>query len=120
MRTLSVKPVFPDKPNGLQDLDGLVVDGIESLRQRVAQRLRFPLGTWHLDTRRGTPSVLGHGFPPALVASTINATIRDEGREEITEITDERVELDQETRVLTYVSTVQSIYGPMDVVTPVL
>ena len=114
MRTLAVTPVDPNVPDGTQDLQGLrVVDGLESLAQRVQQRLRFPLGTWELDKRRGTDPVLGRENTPDLVALTYEAAIRDEGGTEVTGVTGVRVELDRTTRVLTYYAVVQTIYGSM-------
>lgn len=118
MRTLSVKPVDPARPDGPTDLDGLVVDGLESLRQRIVQRLRFPLGTWSLDTRRGTESVLGHGVPADVAALRLTDAIRDEGRDEVTGIAEVTPVLDHETRVLGYSVVVESIYGPMTVFAP--
>ena len=46
MRTLSATRQTEDSPT---DLDNQVVDGIESLRQRIDQRLKFMLGEWDLD-----------------------------------------------------------------------
>ena len=45
MRTLSASPIDAvANPDGPTDLENRVVDGIESLRQRIVQRLRFRLG----------------------------------------------------------------------------
>ena len=42
MRTLSASPIDAvANPDGPTDLENRVVDGIESLRQRIVQRLRF-------------------------------------------------------------------------------
>ena len=103
MRTLSASPIDAvASPDGPTDLENRVVDGIESLRQRIVQRLRFRLGEWQLDTRRGTESVLGHDFTAELAAAVINAAIRDEGRAEVTGIANVTATLDVSTRVMTY------------------
>ena len=49
-RTLSVSPIDGEHPEFGDDLDNRVADGIESLRQRIQQRLQFRLGEWELDT----------------------------------------------------------------------
>ena len=111
MRTLSATP--PATGEGPDDLDLRVVDQLEALRQRVVQRLRFRAGTWALDTRRGTDSVLGHGITPELAGAIISRAIRDEGGDEVTDVTDVVVGLDHDTRVATYQARVSSIYGEM-------
>ena len=89
-----------------------MVDGLESLRQRIQQRLQFRLGEWQLDNRRGTESVLGHGMTRELAASVLGAAIRNEGGSEVTGIDDVTTTLDAD-RVLHYSVTLTSIYGPM-------
>ena len=101
-KTLSTSPIDPTRDGSPDDLDNLIVDDLESLRQRVVQRLRFPIGTWQLDTRRGTESTLGHGITPALAASIISDAIRDEGGAEITSIANVVALLDRGTRTFTY------------------
>ena len=101
----------PEDPTGQHDLDNTVVDGLRSLEQRISQRLRFPIGTWQLDTRRGTESVLGRTFTPDLAASVISAAIRDEGGSEVTGVEDVTTRLDG--RTLRYTATVATIYGVM-------
>ena len=116
MRTLSASPIdATNAPDGPTDLDNKVVDGIVSLRQRIQQRLRFMLGEWTLDTRRGTESVLGHDFTAELAAAVINAAIRDEGRAEVTGIANVTAALDVSTRVMTYRAEVPTIYGTMPI-----
>ena len=44
MRTLSVSPMDATAPDGVQDLDNRVIDGLPALAQRIQQRLRFPIG----------------------------------------------------------------------------
>ena len=109
MRTLSATRTTPD---GTDDLDNQVVDSLESLRQRIAQRLRFPAGTWELDTRQGTPSVLGYTFTLQLAASVLTRAIQDEGGDEVTGV-EVRVSYVRGTRTMVYHAEVASIYGPM-------
>ena len=66
------------------DMDNTVVDNLESLRQRITQRLRFQVGTWELDGRKGTDSVLGFEYTPDLAAAVLSGAIRDEGADEVT------------------------------------
>ena len=88
--TLSVSPIDANEPDGiLRSWTTEMVGGIVSLEQRIAQRLRFPIGGHgNLDTRRGTESVIGREFTPSLAAGVISAAIRDEGGSEITDIVD--------------------------------
>ena len=113
MRTLSVSPMDATAPDGVQDLDNRVIDGITSLEQRIAQRLRFPLGEWELDTRKGTESVIGHEFTASLAAGVISAAIRNEGGAEVTDIVDVTATIDVATRQFRYSATVRTIYGVM-------
>lgn len=111
-RTLSTRPVDSTHPELGDDLDNRVADGLESLRQRIRQRLQFRVGEWTLDTRKGTESVLGHGMTPTLAASVISSAIRDEGGDEVTGIVDVEAKLDRD-RVMRYTATVTTIYGAM-------
>ena len=111
MRTLSATQQTDDSP---MDLDNQVVDGIESLRQRTDQRLKFRIGEWDLDRRRGTESVLGHEYTPDLAASVLTAAIRDEGGDEVTGVEVE-IDYNRTSRILFYSAQVASIYGPMTI-----
>ena len=111
MRTLSVS-IGPD---GRHDLDGTVVDGIEALRQRVEQAIRFVFGEWFLAADRGLRRELvqGHQTTLALAAATLTGTIRDEGGDEVTAVETPVVALDFQTREMTYSAVVHTIYGDM-------
>ena len=52
--------------------------------QRITQRFRFQVGTWELDGRKGTDSVLGFEYTPDLAAAVLSGAIRDEGADEVT------------------------------------
>ena len=113
-RTLSASPIDPNNPSMGSDVDNRVVEGLEALRQRIQQRLWFRVGEWSLDTRRGTPSVLGHGMTANQAAGIIGAAIRDEGGSEVTGIADVTVRLGTD-RVMRYSANVPTIYGAMTV-----
>lgn len=69
MLTLSVS-------NG--DLNFRVADGLESVIQRVLQRLRFFRGSWFLNALAGVPhlsDVFGHQFDPTLAERTLTDAI---------------------------------------------
>ena len=110
MRTISVTV----DAAGIPDLDGQVVDDLESLRQRIVQRLQFGRGTWALDATRGTVSVLGHDLTIALAQAVLVDAIREEGSFEVIGVPESAAQLDRETRVLRFSARVQTIYGPMD------
>ena len=114
MRTIGVTT----DANGITDLDGTVVDGLEALRQRVHQALQFFYNTWFLASQRGIRPELvrGHETTVDVAGAAITATIRDEGGDEITGINPPPfVRLNYETRTLTYKATIQTIYGDMEV-----
>lgn len=105
MLTISVTP-----EGDYDDLDGQLVDGLESLRQRIVQRIRFPLGQWFVDTRRGTLPLLGYN-EPSVPAGIITATILDEGGAEVVSVENVVVGFDQATRAMTYTAQVRTVYG---------
>ena len=119
MRTLSAIRTAPNQPD---DIDFRIVDGLASLRQRTVQAIRFRFGTWFLDNRRGLQydMIMGHGTTLELAASTLTETIRIEGADEITNITDVTVSLNAETREMRYRAVVQTIYGGEMTMTGVL
>lgn len=116
MRTLGTKPVDPDRPDGPHDLDNTVLDGIESVRQRVHQRVRFWSGTWFLDTNAGVPylrDVLGHQISLPLATSAITRAIR--GVPDVTGVSDVESRIEAAERRLYYSATVQTVFGDMPV-----
>ena len=109
MKTLSV--TFEKNQ---QDINGAVVDGLESVRQRVTERLRFRVKTWFLNLRDGvpyTPNVFGHKTTEGLAARTLTDAIR--GVADVTDVTDVQTSLNPETREFTYQARVHTIYGLM-------
>ena len=111
MRTFGAVPLDPERPEGPHDLDNTLRDGLDALRQRVAQRLRFPRGTWQLDPTLGTDSILGHQSALPLIKTILVAAIRDEGGDEVTGLPEISTELDHDTRHLRYTATIPTIYG---------
>ena len=95
----------------VDDITGAVVDGIEALRQRVAQRLRFRRGTWVFDPGDGVPSIVGHEITVPVAERVITDAIRDEGGDEILTIDEVTVSLDRDTRLFRYAARVVTIYG---------
>ena len=49
--------VSKDQATGYRDLEFAVVDGLQSVVQRVETRLRFFLGTWFMNTQAGVPYI---------------------------------------------------------------
>ena len=113
MRTLGARPVDTNRPDGPHDIDGTVIDGIDSLRQRIAQRILFRRGTWQLDRRLGTDTILGHQVALPLVKAILVDAIVDEGGRELDGAPSIEAFLDHDTRVLRFIAVVPTIYGRM-------
>ena len=113
-RTVSVTPPSLALTD---DIDGGVVDGVESLRQRIVQALRFRISTWYLDRQAGLDYnlLIGHRISPALAASTLSSAIREEGGDEIVSLNNVQFLLDRENRVYRYSVQIDTIYGNMTV-----
>ena len=74
----------------LDDAGNLAVsDGVQSVRERVASRLRFFRGEYPIDNRRGVPyfeDILGQQVGPGLATSILNAEVLSvEGVQDIAE-----------------------------------
>ena len=93
------------------DLSFAVIDELDSVMQRVAQRLRFRLGEWFLRDDRGTdydPILGSYGVDDlAIAAFTAEAASVDE----VNAVTDVRYSLNNETRIFRYTANVQTPYG---------
>ena len=106
------------------DLDFTLIDGIESLRQRLVQRLLFWRGEWFLDTSQGVPylpSVLGRQGSLTLLRQVITAYI--EVDDEVTGVRNIEIEFRPTDRRAGYRADVDTIHGTIEqfeVVTPTL
>ena len=116
MRTISVSPINPTGPE-YDDLDGLIVSGIDALRQRIVQAIRFRARTWFIRRNAGLDydTILGHRISPDLAAAVLNDTIREEGGDEVLNLRDVHFSLDSPSRVFSYSVTVETIYGDMTI-----
>ena len=115
-RTISVEQQGPTLSD---DLDGRVVDGIEALRQRIVQRIRFRIRTWFLQRNEGLDYnlILGHRISAALAATALNQTILTEGGDEVTGLDDVQYSIERDSRTFRYSVMVRTIYGDMPLTT---
>ena len=92
-----------------------VVDGLESVRQRVQQHLRIRLGEYFLNSRAGLPDlrILGQRRQEALAIQIIRDHILEV--EDVTGVRNVVVSFDPRTRELSYSANVDTIYGVMEV-----
>lgn len=93
-----------------------IIDGIESVRQRVEQRLKFFRGEWFLDTSKGTPwfqDVLIRPVSAALSAAIITKAIQSVT--DVTSVNNVIAEIDPATRKMSYTARVQTIFGSFTV-----
>ena len=112
MRTLSVSEI---EEGGPPDLDGLVVDGIDALAQRLRQAVLLRVGGWFLNRPAGIPEdvLIGNATTADLAASAITEAVRREGGGEVTGIASVEYSIDQRTRTFGYRVVVNTIYGEM-------
>ena len=96
--------------------DLAVVEGIEDVRQRVHQRLRFFLGEWFLDVADGIPyreevftRPISAGLAAALVTDQISAVPG------VTAVKSVDASLDALRRRFTYTAVVTTPYGETEV-----
>ena len=99
------------------DLDGAIVDGIESLRQRIVQAIRFRYQTWFLAHNSGLDYnlLIGHMIRPELAAATLSGVIREEGGAEVLALENVHYSLHRPDRIFSYSVLVQTIYGPLEI-----
>lgn len=87
-----------------------LVDSPEAVAQAVVTRLRLIRGEWFLDTTAGMPwdQVLGKN-----TQGTADTAIRQciLGTQGVVEITEYSSSFDEDTRALTVVATITTIYG---------
>lgn len=95
-----------------QDIQFATVDGIESVRQRVRQRLLFQRGEYYLDTSDGVPyvtDILRHHYDEVLSQTVITSAIRSV--DGVSDVSDVNLAFNPKTRTLTYTAIVQTIYS---------
>lgn len=97
------------------DVDLTVVDGIESVRQRVEQRLRFWSATWFANQRAGVP-YLGDVFLTRQDGALARRAVTDAvlSVPDVTGVRDIETELTADRR-WRYHAVADTVYGPMDV-----
>ena len=108
-RTLGIT----ENEDGVRDLDGTILTDIQALEERIFEVIQFNLGTWFLDIRRGVDRTLiqGHETTLVIAANTITDAILAEGGDEITSIDTPIVQLDFESRRMTYQAIIHTIYS---------
>ena len=114
-RTVSVEQIGPE--GNVRDLDGGIAEGLEALRQRVEQALRFRVRTWFLNRSQGLDydMLIGHNLRAETIALAITDVVRREAGDEIPDLAEPEFSLDGRTRVFRYSLTTPTIYGPMTI-----
>lgn len=94
----------------------VVVSEVDGLAERIDQRLKLFKGKYFMDNTKGVPyleDILVKPIDPGLAASILNAEIlKESGVLGIGSVT---VDLDENTRVLSYNATVKSSFGDFEV-----
>ena len=109
MRTLGV-----EEPG--HDIDLSVVDRLESVRQRVRQRLLLWRGTWFADVQAGVPyieDVFGRQQDAGLAQRTITDILRTV--EDVTDVREVLAALDETTRRFRYQAVLDTPFGALEV-----
>lgn len=94
----------------------VIVSEVEGLAERIDQRLKLFKGKYFMDITQGVPyleDILVKPIDPGLAASILNAEILKEP--DVTSIGSVTVDLDANTRVLSYNATVNSSFGSFEV-----
>lgn len=115
-RTISTSPRDPDDPHSTYDLDDGIAEGLEALRLRLTQALKFRLRSWFLARNRGLDYdlLIGHQISSSLAATLLNETILEEGGAEVEGLEDVDYSIDRSRR-LRYSARVRTIYGDMTI-----
>ena len=98
------------------DMQFRLVTGMEALRQRIAQHLRFARGEYFIDTSQGVPyldDVIARPANLPLAQQVVTAAIQSV--EGVLSVTDVSVTLDKRKRVLNYQATVKATEGLLSV-----
>ena len=103
------------------DIQFAIVDGIDSVSQRLTQRLRFIRGEWFLRKRRGIPyltDLLGLPENRPLVHQIIARESLDVA--DVLEVVSIDINFDSAIRDQTIKVRVRSVFGEVEVTTAVL
>lgn len=93
-----------------------IVDGLENVRQRVIERLRFWVGQWFLRVEDGVPyrpEIFHRPTSVGLAAAVVTSQIRDV--EEVTGVANVVAQIDPLSRRMTYSATIMTVYGDMQI-----
>ena len=121
MRTLATRnlPTNPNThpagaPTPIPDITGQIIDGIDALRQRITNRLRFRRGDWFLNRNEGIPygELLQHPGNLRLLEQAITNALRT--LQEVTSITNIQTNYTPNNRTFEYTAVVHSIYGDIN------
>ena len=104
-----------DYPLGRGEADHLR-DTPGTVAQAVATRLALLAGEWFLDLAEGTPYVQGVFGRHTQASYDLVLRGRILGTEGVTEILAYESRFDPDTRKLTVSTTVETVYGPADVI----
>ena len=115
MSTLSVFPFNETNPQDLrssQNHNIELVDGLEDVRQRVIQKLRFIFGEWFLNNQLGIPYFQDFFVRPFSVGlASALLTEQVQSVEGVISVNDIFADLDNETRIFTYNVVIVTPFG---------
>ena len=92
-----------------------IIDGLESVMQRVNQHLHYWSRTWFLNARGGLPyqTILGHNIDVEIVRKIIVSAILEV--QDVTNVTDVHVELNPQTRRMDFFGKVHTTFGDFEI-----
>jgi len=115
MRTLSFNNI-----TGLNVVnnDLIVITGINALKEKLEERLRFFLGEWFLDTTQGVPylqEIFEKPVDTGLITSILTGEISKE--EDVISVNETQALFEKDTRQFTYSATVETSFGSLSLST---
>ena len=93
-----------------------IVDGLEDVRQRVLERLRYWLAQWFLRVEDGVPyrpEIFQRSTSVGLASAVVSDQIRSV--EEVIGVSNVVAEIDPVTRRMTYAARVSTTQGTMEI-----
>ena len=94
------------------DIDLTAVDGLESVRQRIHQRLLMQRGEYYLDTRQGVPyvsDILRYNYDENLARRVIEESILSV--QDVDTVYNIQIDFNSSTRRLTFSCNVRTDFG---------